>query len=281
MINFSNSLYARMHEGLQRITLESENPLQRAEQSCRMVESALEELKAFLQAHPFRDEQSEITFFKEIKPRFLRELIYFVELFYLEAFRPVGSRELQRSYLLQAMDRVTVYFDRHQFLYTYYRMNQTHQDRLFFLRAGQEQEVSPWPGYAPELDSSFSTLQSYRLSKLQAYEALRDFLQGQLHTLEHGVLPEEGRSGRPPITWTDSKAALIELAYALRSRGAVNFGKSDVKELIRGLEHFFNIRLGNFYRVYQGMRIRKKSRTPFLDSLKQSLELRMDEADED
>lgn len=279
MIHFSDQLQARLAEGLQRIALESENQLQRAERSCRLLEAILEELRAFTHRYTFPDQQAEITFFKDIKPRFLRELFYFIELFYLEALKPVGGRKKQRAYLQQALDRVDVFFHRHQFLYTYYRMGQSHLDHLFFLRDGNT--VPGWPDYGLELDPGFSTVHSYQLSRLQAFESLRDHLQAQLQALEQGQPLQAGSDGRgATLPWTDSKAALIELAYALRARGAVKNGKCDVKEVITGLEQLFDVRLGNFYRVYQGMRIRKKSRTPFLDSLKESLERRMDEADE-
>ncbi|MEP0712451.1 MAG: RteC domain-containing protein, partial [Algoriphagus sp.] len=79
--------------------------------------------------------------------------------------------------------------------------------------------------------------------------------------------------------WTDSKSALIELAYALHSRGAVNHGKSDVKAIITLMESLFNVQVGNFYRTFQSMRGRKKNRTIFLDSLKESLVKRMDDTD--
>lgn len=79
--------------------------------------------------------------------------------------------------------------------------------------------------------------------------------------------------------WTDSKSALIELDYALHSRGAVNHGKSDVKMIISNMESLFNVEVGNFYRTFQSVRIRKKNRTIFLDRLKESLEKRMDETD--
>lgn len=279
MIHVTDQLYNRLTEGLQRIALESENPLQRAERSCRLVEAILEELKAFIKAHAFPDTQAEITFFKEIKPRFLKELFYFVELFYLEAFRPVGSRKKRREYLQRALDRVAVCFDRYQLLYTYYRMDQSHLDHLFFLREAGNTPL--WPDSTQELDPGFSTLHSHQLARLQACEALRDYLHGQLQQLDEGPALPQASGKRPArLTWTASKASLIELAYALRSRGAVNFGQGEVKEVISGLEQLFGIQLGNFYRVYQGMRIRKKSRTPFLDHLKESLEQRMDEADE-
>lgn len=267
-----------MTTGLQRIAIQAENPLQRAEQSCREIEAVLEELKQFMKGYTFPDAEAEIAFFRDIKPRFLREFMYFTELFYLEAFHPVGGKDRQRSYLVQVLDRVGTYFERNQWFYAYYRMNLHYLDPIFFQREGEK--VPYWPDCSPELDARFSTVHSYRLSKLQAYELFRDHLQGLLAALDNGEQAAGAKDKGPRLTWTESKAALIELAYALRSRGAVNFGQSDVKELINGLEHCFNIRLGNFYRVYQGMRIRKKSRTPFLDHLRESLEHRMDEADE-
>lgn len=177
MIQFSNNLYTRMSEGLQRIAVQSDSLLLQAEQSCRETETALEELKQYIQEHAFPDAEAEILFFKEIKPRFLRELLYFTELFYLEASLPVGGKDRVRAYLLQALDRVAAYFDRNQWFYTYYRMNLNHLDQAFYLREGQQ--LPFWTGYSLELDSCFSTVHSYRLSKLQAYEMLRDHLQGK------------------------------------------------------------------------------------------------------
>ncbi len=218
MIHFTDQLHVRLTEELQRIALESENHLQRAERSCRAVEASLEELKAYTKTHAFPDQQAEITFFKEVKPRFLKELFYFIELFYLEAFQPVGGRKKRRAYLQQALDRVSVFFDRHQLLYTYYRMNQSHLDHLFFLRGAGTALL--WPDSTQELDPCFSTLHSHQLARLQASEALRDYLQGQLQQLDR--LPE-ATPGAPRkgmrLAWTASKASLIELAYALRSRG--------------------------------------------------------------
>jgi hypothetical protein len=63
----------------------------------------------------------------------------------------------------------------------------------------------------------------------------------------------------------------------LYCRGSLNHGNADVKDIITELEYLFNVQLGNFYRTYFDMGIRKKSRTPYLDSLKETLERRMDE----
>ena len=45
-------------------------------------------------------------------------------------------------------------------------------------------------------------------------------------------------------------------------------------------ENAFNIKPGNFYRTFQNMRIRKKSRTNYLDLLKDNLEKLMNDTDD-
>ncbi len=73
---------------------------------------------------------------------------------------------------------------------------------------------------------------------------------------------------------------LIDLLYAFRSRGSLNNGTIDVKDLAALFENTFNVKLGNFYRTFQEIRIHKNSRTTFLDKLKELLVRRMDESDE-
>lgn len=153
MINFSNNLYARMTTGLQRIAIQAENPLQRAEQSCREIEAVLVELKLFTRGYTFPDAEAEIAFFRDIKPRFLREFMYFTELFYLEAFHPVVGKDRQRSYLVQALDRVGAYFERNQWFYAYYRMNLHCLDPIFFQREGEQAPY--WPIVPPNWMPAF------------------------------------------------------------------------------------------------------------------------------
>jgi hypothetical protein len=68
--------------------------------------------------------------------------------------------------------------------------------------------------------------------------------------------------------------------YALQSAGSFNNGTVDLKELANHFQSYFNVDLGNYYRTFQDMRIRKINRTTFLDLLKGRLIQRMDETDE-
>ena len=82
------------------------------------------------------------------------------------------------------------------------------------------------------------------------------------------------------LTWTESKTALIELIYALQSQGVFEHSKADIKDIATYFENVFNIDLGDYYRTFLELRMRKTGRTKFMDSLKDNLNKRMDEQDE-
>ncbi len=275
---FTEKEWVGMQEALQQIAIAAENKLQWAEKSYQVIEASLEKIKGFILDYRFKGQAEEIRFFKEVKPQFLAELIYYMKVFYIEADKPLGDKAAQVAYCKQAMEHINHFFERNHTFYIYYRMARSDLDAQYFVRTGEKMESLP--EYSLDIDPKFSTIHSYKLAKMQANERLNDYLQQELHILEHpemGFAADGKKKGRS--FWTDTKAALIELAYAIHSRGSVNHGKGDIKQLISDLEILFNVQVGNFYRTMQNMRIRKKSRTPFLDILKESLENRMDDTD--
>ena len=132
-----------------------------------------------------------------------------------------------------------------------------------------------------ETDPRFTTLFDIKVSKIIAFESLSEFIRESMGKIE---ISNEFQKGYHPdilkLKWTASKVSLIELLYALQSSGSFNNGAIDLKTLAVGLENLFQVDLGNYYRVFQEIRIRKQSRTTFLDQLKDRLIKRMDESDE-
>lgn len=276
MEKFTTNLLSIMYSDLQKIAADSDSDLQQVEESIVSVESSMRKLKEFIANYKFKDINEEIKFFKEIKPQFLKEHIYFIELFYVESEKPIGSTAQEKRHYEMAQERIVNFVNKNKYLYNYYRTGKTDFDHVYFKR---EMETLPLlPEYILDLDPRFSSPYSFKLAKLQAYEQLNSYLRFALQNGDQITKPDEKERKRN-TTWTDSKAALIELAYALHSRGSVNYGKTDMKNLISNLEGFFNISLGNFYRVYMDMLIRKKSRTPYIDNLKDDLLKRMDDSD--
>lgn len=69
--------------------------------------------------------------------------------------------------------------------------------------------------------------------------------------------------------------------YALHTEKVLNDGKVSLKEMAKGIEHLFNIEIGQFNRIYLEIRNRKTiEKTSFLNALKNSLAVRMEQADE-
>nr|WP_067054233.1 RteC domain-containing protein [Mucilaginibacter sp. L294] len=277
MDKITESLLAAMHLELQKTAVEIDDKLQQAEKSFNVVEQHIQKLKEFISTYSFGTSEEEIRFFKEIKPQFLKELIYFSEVFYIEAGKPLGSEAKQKVYFEQYLMTIEVFFDRNQQLYNYYRTGQVYSDENYFVRKAVGVPLNPV--YTQDLDPEFSTPYSYMLGQIQAYEHLREYLLRVISNEKQGQMDATEKEKRN-TTWTDSKAALIELIYAIHAKGSVNFGNITIKQLVADMECFFNIRLGNVYTVLLGMGIRKKIRTPYLHNLIGSLENKLDEKDE-
>lgn len=272
---FAEKLLEEMEQSLNQVAEGTSNELQKAERSGRAVNSILLKLKEFMLSYKFQSREEEIKFFKYYNPMFSKELIYFSELTYLASKKPVGEKSKVKQFYHQVVDQYQDFFGRNHQLFIYHQLEREDLDHQFFLK--ESRPLSLIPDYSLDFDPSFSTPNSSKLAKIMAYENLIDYIRNKLIQLEWGTDLKAVK--KPKHKWTDTKSALIELAYALQSRGAINHGKSDVKMIISIMESSFNVRVGNFYRTFQSMRIRKKNRTIFLDSLKDSLEKRMDDTD--
>jgi len=276
MIKFTSTLYEQLAEALQEIALQSENTLQKAERSHRVAQSTIKELKSFILDYNFGDKEEEILFFKDIKPRFLKERIYYDELFCFEAAKPVGSKEVQIRYHNQSVERIRLFFERNQKLYNYYRLGKEDKDERFFMRTA---EFSEGDG---EFDSRFCTPYSYKLAKIKAFEQFKNYLLAGINEpeKENSALISETDAGLK-LFWTDSKVDFTEWLYGLHSTGSINNGKITAKQLFIAFQNFLNINAGNHYSaLQQNIRIRKKRRTTYLDREIECLEKRMDDWDE-
>ncbi|WEK21352.1 MAG: RteC domain-containing protein [Candidatus Pedobacter colombiensis] len=279
MIQFANQLQDEMEHALDQVTIRPEREALKARNSFEIVNDALHKLKDFIKVYEFTSIEEEIHFFKEIKPRFYHLLIYFGELTAIESRKPIGDNDTLVAYLRKIIDRNSEFIDHHQLLHSYYNLGYTEEDERFFLRSSIHQSL--YPQYSVDLDTTFSTKSSAVLSKLMAFEKVNDLLGREIEYLKRG--PDAPVSTpdtkKDAVVWTDSKSDLIELAYALHSRGSINSGRCQVQQIISILEIAFKVKTGNFYRTFQSMRLRKKNRTAYLDAVRESLIKRMDDPD--
>ena len=281
MQKFVRVLLEEMKVSLEQVSNSSENNLRQSASSCQVVQQALHQLKDHVLNEGFKSEADEIIFFKEIKPVFLSELIFYSELYQVEANQPMGSTESVLNYFEKNLDGLDDYFTKNRSLFTYVKTGQTINDEIFFLRNADKDSVLLNPEYSLDIDPEFSTPYSSALAKLLAYERLEEHIRHLYYEYKNPDYFMATASVQKAGVWTDSKTALIELAYAMHARGSINHGKGDIRTIITKLEAAFGVKVGNFYRAFQNMRIRKKNRTVYLDALKEHLERHMDESDLD
>jgi hypothetical protein len=278
---FSNELFDELKHELSIITERAGNIIETSRESSTITLKYINRLKKYINNYQFQDIAEEINFFKNIKPKFLAKLIYFQKVYKIQFHLPLGYAEMVKNHYLKELEKINDFFKVNSELYSYYRSGATSLDEIYFTR----KELDSWillNSEDYETDFLFTTIYDQKLAKILAFKLVSEFLKSEIKKLEisnknagEGEL-EKGNQ----INWTGPKVALVELLYALQSAGSFNNGTVDLKELANHFQSYFNVDLGNYYRTFQDMRIRKINRTTFLDLLKGRLIQRMDETDE-
>lgn len=272
-------LYAETNVRLEQVEIQQNTILITTESCILICKEAIQELRKLFSQFSFNSTQEEIHFFKEIKPRFYSKLIYYLKVFNIETRRPNGGQKAEEKFLRKEMQKLTHFFDNNLEFYQYYRTGATYLDEKYFLRGSQDLYLTLDPQYF-NTDPSFSTSHDFKVAKLIANELLRIYLNKAIEQSGQQHETINRFTAKPVLTWTGSKTALIELLYALQSAGVFNNGAADVKLIATFLQEALNVELGNYYRTFQEIRIRKGSRTQFLEQLIKQVTKRMDDTDE-
>ncbi|SHE50047.1 RteC protein [Mariniphaga anaerophila] len=271
MNEYITKLRKETDELIDQIESSDSNILKKSLEASHVLAEAFEQLKKFIIPYEFKNDDEEIFFFKEIKPKFCYRLIYYRKLYNIEMNRPAGIEE-QKEYLHEELNEINKYNAKRLDFIRYYRSGATHLDSLYFLRGKMDTEQYLETFYY-ELDPNFSTNYDFKLAKILSNDMLLAYLMQEIDQLNsNGIyLP----SGFPSIklTWRGTKTELMEQLYAWDSDNI--FGDIPLTQLSDYVQNVFNIRLDkNLSRAFSDLKIRN-SPTPFLDKLKNVLLKRM------
>ncbi|MEZ7507212.1 RteC domain-containing protein [Flavobacterium sp. Arc2] len=277
---FSESLMSQLEQQLKIIHLQTENPIQSAELSIKSSVNALERLKSFFIKYKSLNKKEEIEFFRDIKPKFAAKLIYYSEIYTIETNKPLGSHKTIAKYYNAELLKLKVFFKQNQEFYRYCRTANNCLDNKYYIRKKHDLKLMMDSVYF-EIDHRFATSHDYKMARIIANDEIKNFLEVQIEKLERKPITTQSPSPlSKSLKWTGSKVDLIELIYALHSEGVFNNGATGLKEVITFFESFLEIELGQFNRVFLEIRNRKSDRTKFMNTLKNKLTIRMDDADE-
>lgn len=276
---FSEQLMSELDKQLQSIHSKTDNPVQYAELAIKALIPLFENLKTKLLKHSFTNKSEEISFFRDTKPQFVAKLIYYNEIYNLETNKTFGSKKAIQKYYNQELIKLQSFYKENKEFYKYYRIGDKSLDNKYFIR-GKHDVRNTLDSFYFQADSRFSTSHDYKVAKIIANEKIKTYIETEISKLEQKVNSTNFVTNTKTQKWTASKVALIELIYALHTEGVFNHGTSELKEVTTLFETTFNIDLGQFNRAFLEIRARKSERTKFLNTLKEKLILRMEDADE-
>jgi hypothetical protein len=267
---FSEELLVKMKGQIERLTLDQPDVILRTSQIISTIEAVILELKKVVLKYQFRNDDEEIEFFKTIKPVFISQLWFHRGLFKISLFESFNDGDSRTIYYRKQLRGLQRFIIKHEEFYHYALSNSVHMDEKFFLRVNDIKKSFIQ-------DDRFSTAYDIKLSKILTNELLKDYIFNALQKIKS--TESENLSGINSLKWTGSKTDLVELIYALHASEVFNKSASDVKHIASYFESIFNVSLGNYYRTFQEIRLRKSGQTNFLDEMRKKLLVRIQEAE--
>lgn len=211
MINFVEKLQKEIRQKIQQIENEDKNVLKKSLDASHVLGNAFDQLKEFIIMYQFQDEDEdeEILFLKEVKPKIFCHLIYYRKVYNTEMHRPIASVEAQKEYLKKKLDIIQDFNDKILDFYRYYRSGATYLDGAYFVRGKPDTEQYLETFYY-ERDPQFSTNAD---TKIMANDMLQAYLLSELELLDsYKLKPSTTSFPKVKLTWTGSKTELIELS---------------------------------------------------------------------
>lgn len=267
--------YKRQQESLIR---NRKDKVTRLKFQIKEAEKLLNQLRINLRSTKFSNTKEEIQFFKHLKPSIYADLIFFSSQLKYHISKPNATNSILKNYLKNELKKLEQQKKKNIDFYSYYKHNSNFLDHLYFLRENKQLDLFNTE-LSVYLDSEFYTSHDTLAAEVMAYDLLTEFYKKEIEKLkriESGVFNENLNTMNEPLKWTASKTDFIELMYALKTSGSINYGAINSKDLIEIFSKFFDLEITNQYKIYSDIKNRVLNRTKFLDKITSSLQEKLD-----
>lgn len=254
---------------MEQITLDQPDVVIRTSQLITCIESIVLELKQFVLKYKFKTVDEEIEFFKTIKPIFISQLWFHKKLFKIRLVESFNDMKTRMKYYQRLLKSLENFMLKHQEFYHYTLSHSNHMDEKYFTR------MNALKGRI-ENDERFSTHYDEKVARILTNELVKEYVLGAIQKIKGRVSSD---SPTALVSWTGSKTDLVELIYGLHATGVFNKSLLDLKQIASYFETVFNVNLGNYYRTFQEIRLRKSGQVNFLDTVRKNLIHRINEGD--
>jgi hypothetical protein len=261
---FSERLYADLNKDLNALALEEDVMVKRLEKSIHVCLKYLRKLKDYCKLNDPATRVEEIQFFKQIKPKFKSQLIFYQSLLNIEIRKPIGEGKVVADYYGNEINILNHFFASNLTFYQYVRTQGTYLDEYYFVRGNYDVHLDP-DQCVIDFDPAFSTTHDHKLAQVLASVLLEEHLVQSIARINQKEAIVRIDAEFKDFDWKQTKVALIELIYSWHATEA--FGKKNLKSIVKFIERAFNISLGNFYDTYDWL-CGRPSPTLYIDEMK-------------
>lgn len=265
-----------MEKDLEQIDLASPLDQDSAEKGIQLCRDALNSTREHVVQKGFKNQQEECRFFKTIKPLIVGNLIFYLNVIHISINKPLGTFKEQNNFHREYIAEMGNYFREHREMYQYYRRNLSYLDVEYFTRKAT---TAAWycDSLTSFIDVEFCTARDMVYAQIIGNLKTITYLKREICSKKKKTT--KNTDNLSTLKWTGAKVDLVELVYALHSSGIINNGRADLKEIAQAFENIFQTTLGDYYRTFLEIRMRKNNQTKLLDFLKTCIQNKIIEAD--
>lgn len=248
------------------------SPQERYQQALPRVDATIQEFRQVTNDYSFADQQQEIDFFKQLRPRLLACRLEEVMRYNITMNQPIGTMKTVEEYLNEMLAGLESFFRLHSFYYLYYKNGFQELDPNFFLRSDSmfNLPVAEVPDEAgpsvPPMSSLFAKFIAYERIQHQLTQRLGGSPDGRVH------------SAQTKMRWTGETLGAVEVIYGIWLTGQVNHGNASLSQIVRWFETNLEVSIGVVQRQFAKIERRKRySVTKYLDQMKNAIMHRIEE----
>ena len=268
LIEKTESLFNSLENTINEIKTEKKHRLQYAQLALSETDMAIRTLKSWVITHDFDCWESEVTFFKKLKPKFIARFIYYSRVISLLSSLPHSGTKLKKAIYETELEHLRYFSVENREFISYWRRKATYMDMKYFLRFKYDLDVKLAVD-VHSYDERFSTSHDHLISQIIAHDEYEIFLNRQMAKLKEGVFEET--PAKRNLQWTASKVGLTELVFALHHTHCFNGGNTSLAETVKWFEDSFGMDLGNYHNTVGEIKNRKSNPTKFLKLLSDNL----------